>query len=106
MPPRAKPIGQPTLFDLEKSPELASQPNIDRPFSLPNIFLGTSPFTADGWQGSFYPQGMRSRDFLRHYASQLQTVEIDSTFYGNPAASTVTSWKEKTPEESSPRVDR
>ena len=28
---------------------------------------------------------------------QFQTVEIDSTFYGTPAASTVTSWNEKTP---------
>ena len=40
---------------------------------------------------------MRPKDFLRHYASQFQTVEIDSTFYGTPAASTVTSWNEKTP---------
>ena len=43
-----------------------------------------------------YPRGMRSKDFLRHCASQFQTVEIDSTFYGTPSASTVTSWNEKT----------
>ena len=42
---------------------------------------------------------MRSKDFLRHYSSQFQTVEIDSTFYGTPAASTVTSWKERTPQD-------
>jgi hypothetical protein len=53
---------------------------IDHPYS-PGIFLGTSSFTATGWQGSFYPQGMRSRDFLSHYASQFQAVEIDNTFY-------------------------
>jgi uncharacterized protein YecE (DUF72 family) len=64
---------------------------------LPNIFLGTSSFTASGWEGSFYPIGMRSKDFLRHYSTQFQTVEIDSTFYGTPAASTVTNWNEKTP---------
>lgn len=40
---------------------------------------------------------MRSKDSLRHYASQFQTVEIDSTFYGTPAASTVTTWNEGTP---------
>jgi uncharacterized protein YecE (DUF72 family) len=40
---------------------------------------------------------MRSKDFLRHYASQFQTVEIDSTFYGTPSPSTVTNWNEKTP---------
>jgi hypothetical protein len=72
--PKVEPIRQPTLFELEKPPEPASCP-----FSLPGIFLGTSSFTATGWEGSFYPLGMRSKDFLRHYASQFQTVEIDST---------------------------
>ena len=95
--PGVEPIRQPTLFDLQKSSGRADQPNTERPFSLPSIFLGTSSFTAAGWEGSFYPKGMRSKDFLRHYASQFQTVEIDSTFYGTPAASTVASWSEKTP---------
>jgi uncharacterized protein YecE (DUF72 family) len=91
MPKPRKADAQPSLFEAEPS-----QP-IERPFSLPGIFLGTSSFTATGWEGSFYPIGMRSKDFLRHYASQFRTVEIDSTFYGTPSASTVTSWNEKTP---------
>jgi uncharacterized protein YecE (DUF72 family) len=82
---------------LEEAPELSGEQKIDRPYSLSGILLGTSSFTATGWQGSFYPQGMRSRDFLSYYASRFQTVEIDSTFYGTPSASTVTSWNEKTP---------
>jgi uncharacterized protein YecE (DUF72 family) len=84
---------------LEEEGKLANTVTSDRPFSLPGIFLGTSSFTAAGWEGSFYPIGMRSKDFLRHYASQFQTVEIDSTFYGTPAASTVAGWSEKTPED-------
>jgi uncharacterized protein DUF72 len=89
-------IRQSTLFDLKKI-DTPVPPNIERPFSLSGILLGTSSFTAAGWEGSFYPQGMRSRDFLSYYATQFQTVEIDSTFYGTPAASTVTNWNEKTP---------
>ena len=42
---------------------------------------------------------MKSRDFLSYYASQFQTVEIDSTFYGCPAASTVNNWSARTPED-------
>ncbi len=91
-PSKTETIRQQTLFELEET----SKPGI-RPFTLAGIFLGTSSFTAAGWEGSFYPIGMRSKDFLRHYASQFQTVEIDSTFYGTPSASTVTSWNEKTP---------
>lgn len=95
--PSVERIHQPTLFDIQESPGPVDQPKTERPFSLPNVFLGTSSFTASGWEGSFYPKGMRSKDFLRHYASQFRTVEVDSTFYGTPPASTVTSWNEKTP---------
>lgn len=95
--PTIERIRQPTLFDLQESSGPTDQPSTERPFSLPNILFGTSSFTASGWQGSFYPMGMRTKDFLRHYANQFQTVEIDSTFYGTPAASSVTSWNERTP---------
>ena len=91
--PRAQPI-QPTLFDSIGSD--TPQETV-RPFCLPNMFLGTSSFTAAGWEGSFYPIGMRTKDFLRHYAKQFQTVEIDSTFYGTPTTSTITNWNDKTP---------
>jgi uncharacterized protein YecE (DUF72 family) len=95
--PKVASAFQPNLFELEKPSVPASQPNANRPFSVSNIFLGTSSFTASGWQGSFYPKGMESRDFLSYYASQFAAVEIDSTFYGTPSASTVASWNEKTP---------
>jgi hypothetical protein len=62
--PKVEPIRQPTLFQMEKldrAVELAGEPKIERPYSLPGILLGTSAFTANGWQGSFYPAGMNSR---------------------------------------------
>ena len=70
---------------LENPAELTSQPKIDRPYSLPEILLGASAYTASGWEGSFYPKGMRSTDYLAFYAAQFATVEVDSTFYGNPS---------------------
>jgi hypothetical protein len=51
-----EPIRNPTLFEmekLEKAAELTSQSKIERPYSLPGILLGTSAFTANGWEGSF-----------------------------------------------------
>jgi len=95
--PSLDPIQQPSLFGLDKPPEPASQPSAERPFHLPCILLGTSSFTARGWEASFYPQGMRSRNFLSYYATQFATVEIDSTFYGTPSASTVAGWNDETP---------
>ncbi len=62
------------------------------------IRLGTSSFTATGWQGSFYPKGLRPADYLSYYAQHFDTVEIDSTFYATPNVSVVRSWNAKTPE--------
>src|ERR1051325_8781160 len=66
--------------------------------SRPPILLGTSSFTAAGWEGSFYPKGMRSTDYLAFYAEHFHTVEVDSTFYGCPSARTVANWNARTPE--------
>src|SRR2546430_13226285 len=82
---------------LEDAAELAGERKIERPYSLPGILLGTSAFTAGGWQGTFYPAGMKSADYLKFYGTQFQTVEVDSTFYGTPSASTVEKWYERTP---------
>ena len=64
-----------------------------------NILLGTSGFTAAGWEGSFYPARMKPADFLGFYAEHFNTVEVDSTFYGTPSPQTVNSWSSKTPAE-------
>ena len=63
------------------------------------IRIGTSAFTAAGWEGSFYPAGMPAAEYLSYYASKFDTVELDSTFYGTPALSTVQGWYARTPPE-------
>lgn len=62
------------------------------------IYLGTSSFTASGWEHSFYPAGMKPADYLTFYATRFHTVEVDSTFYRIPAANTVRGWAGKTPD--------
>ena len=59
--------------------------------------LGTSSFTADGWNGAFYPKGMKSADYLGFYSSRFDTVEVDSTFYRCPTVEAVNNWAIKTP---------
>ena len=59
--------------------------------------IGTSSFTAKGWEGPFYPRGTKAADRLSVYATKFDTVELDTTFYGIPATSTVKGWYEKTP---------
>jgi uncharacterized protein YecE (DUF72 family) len=67
---------------------------------MPNgpIHLGTSSFTATGWEGSFYPRGLKSSDYLAYYAEHFDSVEVDSTYYACPTAKTVVNWFAKTPD--------
>jgi hypothetical protein len=76
---------------LEQARNLANSISLERPYSEPGLLLGTSAFTANGWAGAFYPPGMKPHDFLSYYAKLFRTVEIDSTYYGTPSESTVTS---------------
>jgi uncharacterized protein YecE (DUF72 family) len=63
----------------------------------PEIRIGTSAFTAAGWETAFYPAGMKPAAYLTYYATKFDTVEVDSTFYRTPALSTVKGWYAKTP---------
>jgi uncharacterized protein YecE (DUF72 family) len=64
----------------------------------PMIRLGTSAFTAAGWEGSFYPEGMKPADYLSYYAKHFNSVELDNTFYRAPSKTTVEGWARKTPD--------
>jgi uncharacterized protein YecE (DUF72 family) len=70
------------------------------------IKVGTSgwnyPSGKGTWNGIFYPAKPRGRgrgkfDELAFYAEHFDTVEINSTFYGVPAATTTKAWAERTP---------
>jgi uncharacterized protein YecE (DUF72 family) len=63
------------------------------------VRIGTCAFTAAGWPGAFYPAGMQPRDFLAYYATQFDSVEVDSTYYHSPPARTVEGWRLKTPDD-------
>jgi uncharacterized protein YecE (DUF72 family) len=65
---------------------------------MAGIRIGTSAFTAAGWETAFYPAGMKSTDYLTYYATKFDTVEVDSTFYRTPSAALVNGWDRKTPE--------
>src|SRR5712692_2786364 len=64
---------------------------------MSSLYIGTSAFTAVGWEGAFYPPGTKPADFLRYYAQHFNSVEVDSTFYRIPSEPTVRGWYVKTP---------
>ena len=64
--------------------------------------VGTSgwsyPSGKGTWNGVFYPKPRRRGfDELAFYAEHFDTVEVNSTFYGQPRVEVTRSWAERTP---------
>jgi uncharacterized protein YecE (DUF72 family) len=55
-------------------------------------YVGTSGWSYTSWRPKFYPQGMKSAEFLRHYATRFGTIEINYTFNHLPTEKNVAQW--------------
>jgi len=62
-----------------------------------HAWVGTSGWAYAEWIGSFYPKGTTAARMLRHYATQLSTVEAHSTYRRLPSASTLERWGAQVP---------
>jgi uncharacterized protein YecE (DUF72 family) len=62
------------------------------------VAVGTSGWSYPTWSPGFYPAGTDSRDFLRHYATRFDTVELNTTGYRLPAEEQFRRWAEQTPD--------
>jgi len=62
------------------------------------LFLGTTSWTNEDWEGLVYPEGCAASDYIEHYAKVFTSVEIDSTWYRIPTAKAVEGWLRRTPE--------
>jgi uncharacterized protein YecE (DUF72 family) len=73
-----------------------------------SLRIGTSgwsyPSGPGTWNGIFYPKtrsknaGTAGFDELRFYAEHFDTVEVNSTFYGQPRADVTSGWASRTPQ--------
>jgi uncharacterized protein YecE (DUF72 family) len=63
---------------------------------MSQIWIGTSGWTYDGWRGPFYPNEVPKKDWLRWYATQFTTTEINGSFYRTPSLEAVAAWREQT----------
>jgi uncharacterized protein YecE (DUF72 family) len=61
--------------------------------------IGTSGWTYDGWRGRFYPPEVPKKCWLRWYASQFSTTEINGSFYRTPSLDAVRRWSEQAPDD-------
>jgi uncharacterized protein YecE (DUF72 family) len=64
---------------------------------MPQLFVGTSGWAYPSWKPDFYPAKLAQKKFLSHYATQLNTVEVNFTFRQLVKEGTIQNWLEQTP---------
>lgn len=64
---------------------------------MPQFFAGTSGWAYPTWKPDFYPAKCTQKKFLSHYATQLNTVEVNFTFRQLVKETTIQNWIQDTP---------
>jgi uncharacterized protein YecE (DUF72 family) len=61
------------------------------------LYAGTSGWAYASWKPSFYPPQLASSKFLAHYATRLNTVEVNYTFRARVSTKLLAGWIQATP---------
>lgn len=61
-----------------------------------DMYIGTSGWNYKAWKNDLY-DGVRQKDWLQHYATHFNAVEINATFYRLQKETTLQGWMERTP---------
>lgn len=64
---------------------------------MAQLFTGTSGWAYPSWKPDFYPAKLALKKFLSHYATRLNTVEVNFTFRQLVKESTIQNWIQETP---------
>jgi uncharacterized protein YecE (DUF72 family) len=63
------------------------------------VRIGTSGWVYPPWRGVFYPASLPHRRELEHLASQVNSVEINGSFYALQRPASYQSWHDQTPDD-------
>ncbi|MCL4378371.1 MAG: DUF72 domain-containing protein [Actinobacteria bacterium] len=69
------------------------------PVNISKIYIGTSGWSYDEWNGIFYPEDLKRSNWFSYYSKHFRTVEINNSFYHLPKRQTFENWAEKTPDD-------
>lgn len=75
---------------MERSPSPSSE-------RAPALAFGTQGWSYGDWVGEMYDAATKPTAYLRSYAREFGTVEVDSTFYGTPPPERLQRWAASVP---------
>ena len=67
------------------------------PAKAGQIRIGIGGWNYEPWRGVFYPKGLAQAKELEYAASQLTSIEINSTFYGSQKPESFRKWASAVP---------
>lgn len=62
-----------------------------------SVWVGTSGWQYDSWRGDFYPEGLPRTKQLAYAATQLNTMELNGSFYSLQRPASYRRWHDETP---------
>lgn len=62
-----------------------------------SIHVGMSGWTFAPWRGKFYPKGLAQKRELEYASRQLNSIEVNGTFYGLQKPPSFMQWRDATP---------
>lgn len=65
---------------------------------MAELYVGASGWSYPSWKPDFYPAGTDASEFLRAYAEQFRTVELNTTGYRLPAEAQFRKWADQVPD--------
>lgn len=63
----------------------------------PHFYIGCTGWSMKEWVGHVYPKGTKTKEFLKAYGKQFNTIELNTTHYRIPNKETIDKWYKETP---------
>lgn len=64
---------------------------------MEKLHIGCSGYYYPAWKNKFYPAGLQPKNWLAHYSTVFNTVELNGTFYRTPKLSDLKKYYDVTP---------
>ena len=77
--------------DFSKNQEVLGKQKVLKP----NVYVGCPIWVNKNWIGKIYPHNAKEKDFLKYYAQQFDTIELNSTHYHLPDTTSIERWRQK-----------
>ncbi len=87
--------------DFQLPPDAAGNREALRQSPVPEgaarLYIGCTGWSMKEWVGTAYPKGAKSKDFLKYYGQQFNTIELNTTHYRIPNTAAIEKWYRETP---------